>query len=238
MVAPAIIITRALPGAAETASRLLEAGHAPLLSPALELIRLPVPDFDDSGFPQIIFTSANGVRFFCDASPNRDKIAWCVGPSTARAAKQAGFRDVHQGQGNGEQLSKLILADPASSRSPLLHVANDAAAGKIVRALNANDREATFAALYTTRTADALTGAAKDVLMGSDRCIILIHSAKGAAAFSELLDGASLSACTIVAISGAAAQPLKGKGARAIILAATPNEDALFHALDAACLSL
>lgn len=233
-----VIITRALPGAAETASRLLEEGYAPLLSPALELIRIPVPDFDDSGFPQIIFTSANGVRFFCDASSSRDKIAWCVGPSTARAATKAGFEDVRQGLGNGQQLAKMILEDPASADTPLLHVANDAAAGKIVRTLNAEDRNATFAALYSTRTAASLCSIAKEVIASPDPCIILIHSAKGAAAFNELLEGAPISNCTIVAISDAAVTPLKGKGARAIILAATPNEDALFHALDTARLSL
>ncbi|MGH1422852.1 MAG: uroporphyrinogen-III synthase [Hyphomonas sp.] len=233
-----VIITRALPGAADTASRLLEEGYTPLLSPALELIRIPVPNFDDSDFPQIIFTSANGVRFFCDASSNRNKIAWCVGPSTARAARNAGFTDVREGAGNGEQLAALILADPDSATTPLLHVANDAAAGKIVRTLNANDRKATFAALYTTRTASCLPSTTTDAMSGASRIIVLIHSAKGATAFSELIEGKSLANCIIVAISDVAVTPLKGKGASAIIIAATPNEDALFQALDTACLSL
>lgn len=238
MTRPPVIITRALPGAAETEARLISEGYTPCLSPALELAGLEQADFEDATFGQIIFTSANAVRFYCEASDARDKIAWCVGPATARAAKEAGFSDIRIGPGNGDQLAELILSDPASADSPLLHVANDAAAGKIVSTLTAAGRDATFIPLYTTRTTTALSPDAARLIAARNPVLVLAHSAKGAAAFNVLISDAPIDHCIIVAISDAAATPLKGRGARAIIIASEPNEDALFQALDAACLSL
>lgn len=238
MTRPPVIITRAMPGAAETEARLVSTGYMPCLSPALELLGLPEPEFEDTAFGQIIFTSANAVRFYCETSDARDKVAWCVGPSTARAAEEAGFGDIRIGPGNGDQLTELILSDTTSADTPLLHVANDAAAGKIVSALNAAGRQASFVPLYTTQTAKALSPAAAQLIESQQPALILIHSAKGAATFHSLLGNQSLTPFTIVAISEAAAAPLKGHGARALIIASAPTEDALFEALDTACLSL
>jgi uroporphyrinogen-III synthase len=76
------------------------------------------------------------------------------------------------------------------------------------------------------------------VLATAPRSVVLIHSAKGAAAFREAAAGISLSNVVFVAISEAASRPLDGCGARAIIKAASPSETALMDALDTAVLAL
>lgn len=105
-----VIVTRAEPGAAETMARLAEAGYRAIAAPMLTLAPLDVTLPDLSGVAHLVFTSANGVRFFASASGKRVAMAWCVGPSTAEAARAAGFAQVHEGRGDAVALAEDILA--------------------------------------------------------------------------------------------------------------------------------
>ncbi|MEZ5953586.1 MAG: uroporphyrinogen-III synthase [Hyphomonas sp.] len=223
-----VIVTRAEPGASETMARLEAMGVTAIRSPMLELAALPGMTPDLTGIAHIVFTSANGVRFFADATDWRAGRAWCVGPSTADAARAAGFPDVHEGSGDAVALAgDMIAVLPAGTRG-ILHVANEAAAGDLVARLKAAGLGAQFLALYETRPARTLTPAAGTAL-ASGPCYVLVHSARGAAAFAGVC--ADLGRVVVVAISAAAAAPLDGKGAAAIVTAAAPNEDALLEAL-------
>ena len=81
-----VIVTRAEPGASETMARLAAMDVTPIASPMLSLARLKADLPDLSAVQHLVFTSANGVRFFTEASTLRAAKAWCVGPSTAAAA--------------------------------------------------------------------------------------------------------------------------------------------------------
>ena len=125
-----VIITRAEPGAGQTAQRVAALGLVPLVSPALSLqaereVSLPAPET----VAGLVFTSANGVRFYSEREPRRDLTAWCVGPSTAQAAREAGFTDVRESAGNARDLAAFIAASATPQDAPLLHVANAAASG-------------------------------------------------------------------------------------------------------------
>ncbi|MEQ9436315.1 uroporphyrinogen-III synthase [Hyphomonas sp.] len=233
-----VIVTRAEPAAADTVSRLLAAGYKAILSPVLTLEGLPDAEPDMAGIRHLIFTSANGVRFFPERGGMGEAVVWCVGEATAAAARQAGGRDVREGSGNGADLAAMILAAPETREGGLLHVANVAAAGDLVATLKGAGLDARFSALYRTVPARALAPEALDALATAPRSVVLIHSAKGAAAFREASVGMNLSPVVFVAISDAASQPLDGCGARAIIKAASPSETALMDALDTAVLAL
>lgn len=238
MVGPPVIVTRAEPGLSETCARLTDMGYQALPSPALELIACPDEPLDLAGVTDLIFTSANGIRFFCQRSEERQQTAWCVGPSTARAAREAGFGDVRASSGNSVDLCNFILAHEAPPTGPILHVANAAAAGDVLRRLGDQGLEARFSALYETKPTAQMHKTAQSLLENRQAAILLIHSAKGAAAFRAQAAGLNLSDLTIVAISKAAATPLMGCGARAVVIADAPNEDALIRALETASLTL
>ncbi len=225
-----VIVTRAEPGASETMARLAAMDVTPIASPMLSLARLNVDLPDLSGVQHLVFTSANGVRFFSEASAHRNAKAWCVGPSTAAAARKAGFAAVYEGAGDAADLAADVLAALPEGTDGVLHVANEAAAGDLVARLKAGGIPAEFLALYETRPADDLTPEAETALVAGPACV-LIHSAKGAAAFAWAAGG--LEQAVIVAISDAAARPLQSREVAAIHIAEAPNEDALLAALAA-----
>lgn len=228
---PAILVTRAEPGAAETAERLADLGYRPIVSPVLAIAPLsPAPELDLADICGLIFTSANGVRAFAGMSRRRDLPAWCVGPATEAAAAEAGFARIECAHGDADALVAYILGQD-SGEGTLLHIANDAAAGQVARRLSEAGRPARFLALYTTRPQATLALEAATAFGTGTIRAVLIHSAKGAEAFAALADGVDLGAVSLVAVSQRAAGPARHLGFARVLVAGAPNESALLNAL-------
>jgi uroporphyrinogen-III synthase len=225
-----VIVTRTLPGARDTADHLARLGYTPLVSPMLTIVETGLDPDALIGIRHIVFTSANGVRPLSAAA----LTAWCVGPSTAEAARKAGFESVIEGDGNAEDLARLILA--ARPEGPLLHIANEAAAGDLVAALKAGGLDARFTAPYRTDPAAALAPEAGIALASGTPVIVLLHSAKAAAALGPLRP--NLTHAALVAISAAAAAPMKEGAGLGTWIAERPNEDSLMEALGLAARAL
>lgn len=226
-----VIITRADPGVYETLTRLADAGLSALASPMLELGRTCEELPDMAEVTGLLFTSANGVRFFCEASARRDITAWCVGPATHAAAQQAGFISCHNAQGDGTALASLVIAQAAPEAGRLLHIANAAASGNVVVELRNKGFEVEFAPLYEARPRPQLPDAVYDALMARESCLVIVHSAKGAAAFAAASTGISMAGHHLVAVSEKAAGPLRNAGFDQIHLADAPNEEAILAAV-------
>ncbi len=241
MVAHPVIITRAEPGASETAARIQAEGFRPIVSPMLRLQSVAA-DPDLTGIQNLVFTSANGVRFFLEAMGGMTGeaaglTAWCVGPATAAAANAAGFELLVAGDGNADDLAARILAEGREGDG-FLHVANTAAAGNLVARLTDAGRMARFLALYETVPASALVREAALAVEAPEPGLVLIHSAKAAEALRAVVDDRLFATNILVAISEAAAAPLQGLHTRATLWAERPNEEALIAALKTAALGL
>lgn len=228
-----VLVTRAQPGAEETAARLRALGCDPIVSPALALaLASPVPAFDMEGAQGLVFTSANGVRFFLEAGGAADLTAWCVGPATTAAARAAGFAAVHESAGDAGDLARFIAAraEPAGGR--LVHIANAAAAGILKESLTAKGFAVDFVPLYEAREATVLAREARAALEAGDLAAVLFHSAKGAHAFARLAAGADLAGTTAIAISAKALAPATPLGWKDRRIADAPNEDALMAEME------
>lgn len=224
-----VLVTRAEPGASQTTERLAAMGFEPVLSPALELLARDelVPDLDRFG--GLVFTSANGVRFFAEATHDRGLPAWCVGPATASEALREGFSPVHESSGDAHDLAHYITHHWSGDARRLLHVANAAAKGNLKKALEAEGFRVTFLPLYEARPASGLSAEAVEALGSGDPVFCLIHSQKGADAYRSLAKGRDLSNTRFVAISAQAARPLEGLKAASVSIASHPDEQ---HLLD------
>lgn len=229
-----VIVTRALPGARETAARLGAMGFEVISSPAIKLVALDdIPELTLTSDTHLIFTSANGVRFFCEHHNERDHMAWCVGPATLTAAMHAGFSQSESADGNSKDLSDLILRKgPRTAR--YIHVANNKAQGDLADLLSRAGRTISFAPLYTP-ISENLNEDAKAALVHKNP-VVLIHSQKGAEAFLSSLPQSSQFA--VVAISEKAASPFSDNPAGPIFIANQPNEEALLESLKFAALQL
>ncbi|WP_140985802.1 uroporphyrinogen-III synthase [Asticcacaulis tiandongensis] len=101
-------ISRTLPAAETTAEKLKARGYASLTDPVL-VVEPIAAAVDVSDFTDIIFTSPNGVTAFCARHTIRALTVWAVGTATAEAARSAGFQHIHDANGDGGDLSRLII---------------------------------------------------------------------------------------------------------------------------------
>lgn len=230
MTAPFVIVTRAEPGASQTAKRVNDLGCAVIKSPAISLqLAEPVPELALERAAGLIFTSANGVRFFAQVSAERSITAWCVGPATFSEAESAGFQDIRNADGDSRDLIELIKREADKRAGHLVHIANTAAAGNVRGELTDIGFDVRFAGLYTPVDTARLSPGATEAIYSEVPICVLIHSAKGAKSFARLAQNNPYKNLTFICVSESAAAPILGLGQTQI--AARPNEEELLRAL-------
>jgi uroporphyrinogen-III synthase len=218
MMSMKVWVTRAEPGASQTAARLRALGHEALTAPVLAVWPLtPMLDLDEIG--ALAFTSSNGVRAFAALCPDRHLPVFAVGEATARAARDAGFAAVSSADGDVAALSALIASAQDRWAGAVLFAGAAEPAGDLIGALEAAGVSARSAAVYETRRL------AFQAPQGAQA--VLVHSPKAA----DALASAPLEGLVAYCISQAAAEALTGSGAR-IVVAAESNEASLLGLLD------
>ena len=227
-----VIVTRAEPGASETAIWLEGEGYQPILSPVFSLRAIePAPVLHMAALQALIFTSANGVRYFCETREASAITAWCVGETTKAAALEAGFKTVRSGTDDAVSLADMICKEAVPGDGSFLHVGNLAAGKSLAHRLQEAGLEASFAALYESLAARTLSDQAQALLASNQPYAILVHSAKGAASFARLTKDHELTSAVLVAISAQAAAPLEQAGFAKAVIAECPDRVGMSQAL-------
>lgn len=225
-----VLVTRAEPGASETCARLAARGLKPVNAATAQIaFRAQMIDLD--GVAALAVTSRNGVAALAQMTETRALPVFAVGDATAQAARAAGFADVRSAAGDVTALVELIVA--AAPAGAVLHGRGADQAGDLVGALTARGLSARAQILYAAEPVTGLPVSAWQALQAGAR--VLIHSPKGASRLVDLARAAGmegvLAAAPVVAISAAAAAPLRALGATDITLAARPDGVALLDAL-------
>jgi uroporphyrinogen-III synthase len=224
-------VTRAEPGAGETAKRLMALGHEPVVAPLLVVRRLIDASPDLTGVGALAFTSANGLSAFADISDRRDLPIFVVGEATAVAARRAGFADIHTGPSDVAALAIEIVARRGTLRGDVLHASAAEPAGDLAGALQAAGVAVRGVRLYETVAAAPPSPALLERLTGVQA--VLLHSPKAArvlaAAFRPALD---LSGAHLLGLSPACLAPLADIPAANRLSAPSPNEAELLALLE------
>lgn len=236
------LVTRPRADAAALAQALAARGIEPVLEPLLAIRQAPdaaallaglLP-----GIQALLFTSANGLRAFAQASSRRDIAVLAVGDATAQAARDAGFVDIESAEGDVADLADLVVARRDPAQGALLHAAASTVAGDLSGRLAQAGFEVRRVQLYDAIPAEALSGATTRALSQGEIGAALFFSPRTAATFVTLARRAGiadlLGASVAVALSPAVAKALAELAWRRIATAAAPNEAALFAALDRA----
>jgi uroporphyrinogen-III synthase len=224
-------VTRAEPGAGETADRLIERGHEPLVAPLLIVRPLVEASPDLGGIGALAFTSANGVRAFAELAPRRDLPVFAVGEATAAAARQAGFADIHIGSGDVAALATAILARRDTLQGAVLHASAAEPAGDLAGALEAAGVAFRSAALYHTTVSDSPGPDLLARLAGAEA--VLLHSPKAARTLSSLCATAlDLKGAYLLGLSPACLAPLADVPAAGRLSPKAPNEADLLALLE------
>lgn len=229
--APRIWITRALPGAEETAARIRAMALPALVDPLLAVVPLS-PSIELEGVAALAFTSVNGVEAFARLSADRSRPVFAVGDRTARAAREAGFAEVASADGDVEALAALIAAQAPGIGGEVLNPGAAEPAGDMVSSLEAAGLKARRVAVYETVERDP----APETLdqLGS-MAAVLVHSPRAAGKLAQVLQARPAPSLRALCLSPAVAVPLEAlveAGKLASVTASPhPSEAALLNLL-------
>lgn len=230
-----VLITRPEDDARETAALLAARGHEAILAPLLGVRYHDGHPLHLDGVQALLFTSANGARAFARRSSRRDLPVFAVGMQTAQAARDAGFADVRNADGNSVDLAVFVRTHTTPAAGALLHAAGAEAEGRLAGLLGDAGFTVHTEILYDVPAAAELPRAAHDALQNGTADAILFLSARSAQVFVDCVSRAGLAdACAkLIAccISEAAARPLSALLFRQIRIAFRPNQTALLDCL-------
>jgi uroporphyrinogen-III synthase len=241
----AVLVTRPQPDDEATAAALRARGFAVLTAPMLRFEPVAFRDDEDARYGAIIVTSANALRGLTPhikASRLLKLPLFAVGERTAAAARGVGFENVIAADGDASRLRDLVLAGVKAKElkktSPLLYLAG----ADLARDLSGELGERGFTVItHTTYRMAPVSGLPRETseAFAANRIEAVLHySRRSARAFLEAARsaGVEISALAIpqCCISDSVAAVVRDAGATQVLVAASPDENALFGALDRA----
>ncbi len=238
----AVLVTRPHPDCETTAEALRARGFEVLLAPMLRFEQLAFPDDAEVVYGAVIATSANALRAIeqqLAASRLLKLPLFAVGEHTASVARKAGFSKVIAAQGDAAGLRDLVLESvrvrALKKASVLLYLAGADLSRDLAGELGERGFSVVTQTTYRMTPVSSLPVAACDAFAANAVEAVLHYSRRSARAFLDAVraDGVEISALAIphCCISPAVATILRDAGANQVMVAASPDEKALFEAL-------
>ena len=232
------LVTRPRTEVTGLATALAERGVEAIVEPLLDIHFRDMPAPNLSGVRAILCTSANGVRALARLSPERERLLFAVGDSTAARARAEGFARVESAGGNVADLARLARERLRPEEGRLLHVAGTEIAGDLAGALRTDGFEVERSVLYEARPASALSAGTTRSLAAGIIDFALFFSQRTAAIFVALAERAdivlALRQVTAISISTAADGALGSIAFRERRVAKVPDQPGLLATLDCA----
>jgi uroporphyrinogen-III synthase len=241
----AILVTRPQPDNDRTVAALRAKGLEALPAPMLRFETVAFQDDADAGYGAVIVTSANALRAAADQAAIarlKELPLFAVGEHTAEAARDSGFQNVISADGDATALRELMVksvrAKTLKKTTTLLYLAG----ADLARDLAGELGERGFNVVtQTTYRMAPVTNLPRDVcdafaIHGIEA--VLHYSRRSARAFLDAAraGGVEISALAIpqCCLSEQVAAIVRDAGATQVMVAATPDEKALFEVLDRA----
>jgi uroporphyrinogen-III synthase len=241
----AVLVTRPHPDNETTAAALRAADFEVLLAPMLRFEPVAFDDDMDARFSAVIVTSANAVRGIePDLKGHRllELPLFAVGEHSAAAARHAGFCNVIPADGDAANLRDLVLARVEAKQvkkaSTLLYLAGADLARDLAGELSERGFRVVTQTTYRMTPVHSLPREVCDAFAAHQIEAVLHYSRRSARAFLDAARTAGLEISALAipqcCISAAVASVVHDAGATRVTVAASPNETALFGALDRA----
>jgi uroporphyrinogen-III synthase len=238
----AVLVTRPHPEAETTASELRARGFEVLIAPMLRYERVAFQDDADTPYDAVIVTSANALRGEPAASRLLKLPLFAVGERTASAAREAGFETIVSAKGDAADLRDLVLSRVKSKAlkkaATLLYLAGADLARDLAAELGERGFTVVTQTTYRMVPLSSLPDDVRDAFAGNRIDAVLHYSRRSVRAFFDAVRAAGLeiSALSIphCCISAAVASVIRDAGATQVMVAVTPDENALLALLDRA----
>ena len=241
----AVLVTRPHPDDETTAAALRARGFEVLRAPMLRFEPVAFHDDTDARYGAVIVTSANalrGIEPHLKGSRLLKLPLFAVGEHSASVARGAGFEKVIPANGDAGRLRDLVLASVKSKElkktSPLLYLAGAELARDLAGELGERGFTVITHTTYRMSPVSSLPREVSDAFAANRVEAVLHYSRRSARAFLDAVRaaGVEISALAIpqCCISASVASVLRDAGATQVAVAASPDENALFEALDRA----
>ena len=241
----AVLVTRPHPDGEATAASLRERGFEALLAPMLRFEPVAFHCDGEVNYGAVIVTSANALRGIEPQLAGSTLLKlplFAVGEHTASAARRAGFEKVIPADGDANALRDRVLAGvkmkELKTTSPLLYLAGADLARDLAGELGERGFTVVTHTTYRMSPASDLPRETCEAFAANGVEAVLHYSRRSARAFLEAARsaGVEISALSIpqCCISDSVAAVVRDAGAAQVTVAASPDENALFGALDRA----
>jgi uroporphyrinogen-III synthase len=240
-----ILVTRPHPDIETTAASLRARGHAVLLAPALKFEPVAFHDAREADYGAVIVTSANALRGIASQLPDLGLLQlplFAVGEHTAAAAREAGFAEVIVAGGDAASLRDKVIRSAREKvlkkKDTLLYLAGADLSRDLGGELAAEGFRVVTQTTYRMAPVKHLPREVCAGFAAHDIGAVLHYSRRSARAFLDAArdEGVEISALAIphCCLSEAVANVLRDAGASQVLVAATPDETALFDTLERA----
>src|SRR6266853_566098 len=249
----AVLVTRPHPDDEATASALRAKGFEVMLAPMLRFEPVAFHDDEDARYGAVVVTSANALRGIAphlqDSRLQGSRLLklplFAVGEHTASAAHRAGFDNVIPASGDAASLRDCVLASVKAKElkraSTLLYLAGVDLARDLAGELGEHGFRVVTQTTYKMSSVTSLSREVCDAFAANRIEAVLHYSRRSARAFLDAAraGGVEISALAIpqCCISAEVASVLRDAGATQVMVAESPDENALFMALDLSLLA-
>ena len=241
----AVLVTRPHPDDETTAARLRARGFDVLRAPMLRFEPVAVHEDMNARYSAVVVTSANGLRGIEPHLKGHRMLElplFAVGDHTAAAARRAGFTHVVSANGDAANLRDLVLASLRAKElkkaSTLLYLAGAEIARDLASELEESGFRVVTQTTYRMIAVKSLPRETCDAFAANQVEAVLHYSQRSARAFLDAARaaGVEISALAIpqCCISATVASVVRDAGATQVVVAAAPDENALFEALERA----
>jgi uroporphyrinogen-III synthase len=234
----AVLVTRPHPDNEATARALRDRGFMAVLAPMLRFEPVVPADDLDEGFGAVIVTSANAFRAIeAQLAGLLQLPLFAVGEHTAAEARRLGFAKVIAAEGDASRLRERVRKE-AGKGGRLLYLAGADLSRDLAGELTEHGFEVATCTTYRMAAVSRLPREIHDAFAENKIEAVLHYSQRSARAFLDAVraDGVEISALAVpqCCISANVAAVLREAGALRVLGAASPDENALFAALERA----
>jgi len=236
----AVLVTRPHPDNEATAQALRERGFEVVLAPMLRFEQVPLEDAIEADLAGVIVTSANALRAVGGELAALVALPlFAVGDHTADEAHRRGFAKVISAEGDAAKLRQRLRREFRGKRATkLLYLAGADLSRDLAGDLGADGFEVITCTTYRMVALSTLSRETREAFAANEVEAVLHYSQRSARAFLEAAraDGVEISALAVpqCCISANVAAILHEAGAVQVLSAASPDENALFGALERA----
>jgi uroporphyrinogen-III synthase len=238
----AILVTRPLPDGETTAAALRAKGFEVLLAPMLRFEPVTFHDDGDTRYGAVVVTSANALRAI--ETRLQDSLLlklplFAVGEHTADAARGAGFANVisaaSDAAGLRERIQAAVKAKALKKTSPLLYLAGADLARDLPGELGERGFTVVTQTTYRMVVVPSLPEQTRNAFAADQVEAVMHYSRRSAGAFIDAVRAAGVEVSALAlpqyCLSTGIATVLRDAGAMRVIVAASPDETALFATL-------